>query len=80
MSEGARYEGRLVVITGGGRGIGAAIACSFGREGARVVIAEVVAELREDSVSAARRRIEHIGYSRGRRRSGLCWGSWRSAC
>lgn len=40
----AAIDGRVVVVTGAGRGLGAAIARDVGRAGARVV----VAELRED--------------------------------
>jgi len=38
---GARFDGRVAVITGGASGIGAATAIALGREGARVVIADV---------------------------------------
>lgn len=34
------YEGKVVVITGAGRGIGRAIACAYAVQGARVVIAD----------------------------------------
>jgi NAD(P)-dependent dehydrogenase (short-subunit alcohol dehydrogenase family) len=39
MSDGADFEGRVVVITGGGAGIGRATALSFARQGARVAVA-----------------------------------------
>jgi len=37
----ARFDGSVAVVTGAGRGMGRAVAMRLGREGARVVIAEV---------------------------------------
>jgi len=37
----ARFEGRTVVVTGGGRGIGATTAARFAREGAAVVVSDL---------------------------------------
>tara|TARA_Y100000588_G_scaffold375913_1_gene452918 strand:- start:9388 stop:10134 length:747 start_codon:yes stop_codon:yes gene_type:complete len=46
MSEEKELEGKVVVVTGGGRGIGAAIAGSCAREGARVgLVARTVEQL-----------------------------------
>src|SRR3989454_5885972 len=36
-----RFDGKVAVVTGGGRGMGRAVALRFGREGAHVVVAEV---------------------------------------
>jgi NAD(P)-dependent dehydrogenase (short-subunit alcohol dehydrogenase family) len=44
-----RLEGKVAVITGAGTGIGRATAMLFGREGARVVIAELNAEAGEQT-------------------------------
>src|SRR5713226_9045556 len=37
----ARFDGSVAVVTGAGRGMGRAVALRLGREGARVVVAEL---------------------------------------
>eukprot|EP00900_Chrysochromulina_parva_P025372 jgi/Chrpa1/7469/Chrysochromulina_OHIO_Genome00001374-RA len=46
--------GRIAIITGAGRGIGAAAALAFGREGARVVINDLDADEAHASAAAVR--------------------------
>ncbi len=45
-----RVAGKIAIVTGGGSGIGRATALSFAREGAKVVVADVVVEGGEETV------------------------------
>ncbi|SPE64063.1 Glucose 1-dehydrogenase 2 [Streptomyces netropsis] len=47
----ARFTGKTALVTGGGTGIGRAVALAFAREGARVVVAGRRAEPLEETVS-----------------------------
>jgi hypothetical protein len=47
-----RLEGRVIIVTGGSRGIGAAMSRLFAEEGARVVIADIRDDLGEGLVAS----------------------------
>jgi NAD(P)-dependent dehydrogenase (short-subunit alcohol dehydrogenase family) len=49
-----RLDGKVALITGGGSGIGRATAVLFAREGAKVVVADISAEMGEETVRSIR--------------------------
>jgi L-rhamnose 1-dehydrogenase len=52
-----RYKDKVVIVTGSARGIGRAIALGFGKEGARVVVADI----REDQGKETARKVTEAG-------------------
>ena len=52
-----RLENRIALLTGGGQGIGRAIALAMAREGAALVIGD----LNETNASAVKKEIEGLG-------------------
>jgi len=49
-----RLKGKVAIVTGGGAGVGEAISLRYAREGARVVVAEIVPARGESTVKAIR--------------------------
>jgi NAD(P)-dependent dehydrogenase (short-subunit alcohol dehydrogenase family) len=62
-----RVEGKVALITGGGSGIGRATALLFGREGARVVVADYNAESGERTIKTIKEAGGYGGLPCGRR-------------
>jgi len=60
-----RFEGKAVLVTGGGSGIGLATALAFAREGASVAVVDVSAERGREAVAAARAEGRDIRFIRG---------------
>ena len=52
-----RLDGKIALVTGGGSGIGQATALAFAREGAKVVVADVLVDGGEETV----KRIKSAG-------------------
>src|SRR5438128_2156747 len=61
----ARFAGRVVIVTGGASGIGAATARAFATEGARVVVADVDRERGREVAGATAGAFEAVDVGDG---------------
>lgn len=59
-----RFQGRTVIVTGAGRGIGRAIAERFLREGARVAVCDVNAEVLRDAQASLNAHADNLLFVR----------------
>jgi NAD(P)-dependent dehydrogenase (short-subunit alcohol dehydrogenase family) len=60
MSDGVDLSGKAIVVTGGGRGLGAAVAKAVATEGAAVVLNDVDAEPANECVTSIRAAGGHL--------------------
>lgn len=59
-----RFEGKVVIVTGGAMGMGRATAIAFAAEGAHVAIVDVADDAADDAVSAITHSGGHATYIR----------------
>ncbi len=72
-----RLEGKVAVITGGGNGLGRATAQRFAAEGAKVVVADIIDDLGEETVQmvaadGGNASFVHCDAVSGAERAGAC--------
>lgn len=60
-----QFDGKVLVVTGGGRGIGAATAMEFVRRGGRVALGDVMPEVGQETVEAIGKDKAIFGWAGG---------------